>query len=173
MRNTYQAAEVGKGDAIVQYYPIALRIKGRRVLVAGGGEVAERKIKTLLSSGAKIYAVSPTLTAPLKKMAQSSKITWFNRKVKFSDLHGVGVVIAATSEAHTNSKISRWARKQGILANVVDQPRLSSFISPAILRQGKTLIAVYTDGRNPVLARDLKNYLKGHWHEFLSYRNRL
>lgn len=155
------------------YYPIALRLKGRRVLIVGGGKVAERKVKKLLEIGARVRIVSPCLTVGLRKLLKDKKINWLNRAARSLDARGMDIVIAATEESAVNRDVSRWAKERGALVNVVDQPSLSSFISPAILRRRKAIIAVYTDGKDPVLSRDLKNFLKEHWDEFMSYRHRL
>jgi len=155
------------------YYPIALKLKGKNALVAGGGQVAERKVKTLLEFGARVRVVSPDLTAELKRLTRTRKIVWAARPVKALDIDGADIVIAATSDPAINKKISAWAKRRGVLVNVVDRAFLSSFISPAILRTPKSVVAVYTHGEDPVLSRDLKNFLKENWDVFLSYRNRL
>ena len=155
------------------YYPIALKLKGRAALVVGGGQVAERKVKTLLQFGAEVRVISPNLTISLKKLLQSRNITWMRRVVRSSDIKDYYIVIAATSAATVNKNISKWAKKRGILVNIVDRALLSSFISPAILRTPKAVVAVYTHGQDPALSRDLKNFLKENWDVFLSYRNRL
>ncbi len=155
------------------YYPVALKLKGRTVLVAGGGRVAERKVKTLLGFGAQVRVVSPRITPLLRRYFKSRKITWANRLIKPSDVKGAGLIIAATSDAAVNMRISRWAIKQGALVNVGDRAELSSFISPAIFSKYKATVAVYTHGRDPALSRDLKNFLKENWDVFLSYRDRL
>ena len=155
------------------YYPIALKLKGRAALVIGGGQVAERKIKTLLKFGARVRVISPNLTISLNKLLRSRNITWMRRVVRSSDIKDYYIVIAATSDATVNKNISKWAKKRGILVNIVDRALLSSFISPAILRTPKAVVAVYTHGQDPALSRDLKNFLKENWDVFLSYRNRL
>ncbi len=154
------------------YYPIALRLKGRTALIVGGGRVAERKVKTLLEFGARVRVISPELTMPLLKLFQSRRIAWAARVVRPSDIKNADMVIAATSIASVNNDISRWAKGAGILVNVVDKPALSSFISPAVFRASNAIVAIYTHGRDPVLSRDLKNFLKERWDVFLSYRNR-
>lgn len=155
------------------YYPIALKLKGRAVLVIGGGQVAERKVKTLLEFGARVHVVSPDLTASLKKLFHLRKITWLGRVARASDINGADIIIAATSNETVNRKVSIWAKKHGALVNVVDKAGLSDFISPAIFGRNRAVIAVYTHGKDPVLSRDLKNFLKEKWDAFLSYRNRL
>ncbi len=155
------------------YYPIALKLKNRTAVVFGGGKVAERKVKTLLRFGARVRVVSPDLTMALQRLSKSRRITWFNRIARPLDVNGRDIVILATSDSSVNKKLSKWAKKQGILVNVVDRANLSSFISPAILLTPRAVVAVYTHGRDPTLSRDLKNFLKENWHVFLSYRRRL
>ncbi|MDP2905723.1 MAG: bifunctional precorrin-2 dehydrogenase/sirohydrochlorin ferrochelatase [Candidatus Omnitrophota bacterium] len=155
------------------YYPVALKLKGITVVVAGGGIVAERKVKTLLGFGARVRVVSPRVTPSLRGYFLARKITWVNRFIKPTDVKGAGLIIAATSDAAVNIKMSRWAKAQGILINVVDRAGLSSFISPAVFSKHRATVAVYTHGRDPALSRDLKNFLKENWDVFLSYRNRL
>jgi len=158
---------------LISYYPLAVNLKDRLVVIIGGGKVAQRKIKKLLEAKAQIKVVSPDITPSLKRLVYKRKITWISRFVQSCDLHSATLVIAATSNAVINKSVSRWARSQGIWVNVVDNPGLSDFISPALFRKRKAIIAVYTDGQDPVLSRDLKNFLKESWNGFLSYRHRL
>ncbi|MEW6101692.1 MAG: bifunctional precorrin-2 dehydrogenase/sirohydrochlorin ferrochelatase [Candidatus Omnitrophota bacterium] len=155
------------------YYPIALKLKDKTALVAGGGEVAQRKVKTLLKFGARVGVVSPDLTTELSRLFDSRRISWRSRVIRRQDVKVADIIIAATSEPAVNKKISQWAKEQNILVNIVDNAGLSTFISPAVFSNGKATVAVYTQGKNPVLSRDLKNFLKEHWDEFLSYRSRL
>lgn len=155
------------------HYPLAINLEGRLAVVAGGGKVAERKIKKLLEAKARIRVVSPNITPGLKRLASRSKIVWVPGFVRNGDLRFASIVIAATSDHSVNKSVSEWARQQNIWVNVVDKPDLSDFISPAIFRKQNAIVAVYTNGRDPVLSRDLKNFLKEHWDVFLSYRHRL
>jgi len=155
------------------YYPVALNLRNKSALVIGAGEVAERKARALLEAGAKVQIVSPEATSALRGLAKQHKIRWIKRLVKRSDVLGPDIIIAATSSQQINKKVSLWAKKRKTLLNLVDQPRLSGFISPAVLHTPQATVAVYTNGRNPGLSRDLKNFLKEHWDVFLSYRNRL
>ncbi len=155
------------------YYPIALNLKNKFALVVGGGEVSERKVKGLLKTGARIMVVSPQVTPVLRRLAKQRRIEWAKRPVKHSDIRGAEIVIAATSDRVVNKKVSLWAKQRGILVNVVDQSSLSDFISPAVLRAKRAVVAVYTNGKDPIFSKDLKNFLQEHWDVFLSYRHRL
>lgn len=157
----------------MEYYPIALKIKGRVVAIAGGGPVAERKALAVIKAGAYVRIVSPTLTEKLKRLAKKGEIEWVKHAVNKGDIEGSYLVIAATDKKDINNKISKWAQELGVLVNVVDRPMLSNFISKAFFKTGKAIVSVYTDGKDPVLSRDLKRFLKEHWDDFLSYRRKL
>ncbi len=159
--------------SIISYYPLALNLKDRLVVVIGGGRVAEAKIKKLLLTQAKIKVVSPVVTPGLKRLVSKRKITRVSRLARSADLRSASLVIAATSSPSVNESVSKWGRKLGVWVNVVDEPALCDFISPAVFRAAKAVVAVHTNGRDPVLSRDLKNFLKENWSVFLSHRNRL
>ncbi len=162
-----------KKQESLQYYPLAIRLSGKVALVVGGGNVAQRKIEALFISKVKVRLASPVITPKLEILAKKGKIEWLPRYVKKSDIKGADIVIAATDNKAVNEKVSRWAGKEKAWINVVDKPLLSDFISPAVFRTNKSIITVYSDGKDPVLSRDLKDFLKEHWNDFLSYRNRL
>ncbi len=157
----------------MKYFPIAVKLKGERVLVVGAGKVAERKIETLLAVGAEIYVVSPRATRRIKHLSSKGYIKWVKRSVERTDIRGAKLIVAATNNARVNKYISQWSHEFEIPINVVDKPVISNFISPAIVQFKNAIIAVYTNGRDPVLSRDLKNYLKEREDDFVSYRNRL
>jgi len=173
MRYTYPAAKNRKGKNLRNFYPVAIRIKGRPAVVIGGGLIAERKIVSLLGAGAQVKVVSPNLTQKLRGMAERKQLSWRRWQARREDLTEAGIIIAATNDRQVNRNIRAWARQGEVLVNIVDHPALSDFISPAVFNKREAIIAVFTDGRNPALSRDLKNFLKGRWDEFLSFRNRL
>jgi siroheme synthase-like protein len=154
------------------YYPIALRLEGAPALVVGGGKVAERKAASLRAAGARIRIVSPKLTGGLNRLVKKGEIDWTARGVRQADIAGASIIISATDDEAVNRSVSRWARERGIPVNVVDAPALSAFISPAVFRKAGSIITVYTDGKDPVLSRDLKNFIRKRWDDFLYYRNR-
>jgi precorrin-2 dehydrogenase/sirohydrochlorin ferrochelatase len=157
----------------LKYYPIYFSIKNKSALVVGAGTVAQRKIKQLLTCGAKVKIVSPSITPGLKKLHLRHKIKWVKRKAQSHDLKGVSLAIVATNDTFANKTVSKWAKKQNIPVNVVDNAKLSDFISPAFFNKGKAVVTVSTNAKDPALSRDLKNFLKEHWDDFLSYRHKL
>ena len=158
---------------VVKYFPIALNLNDKRVLVVGGGKVALRKVEALLEAKANILIVSPEVINEVKKIIESGDVGWEKRLVCCNDINNVDIVIAATNDSNVNQQLKQWCEKEKVLINVVDRTEMCDFISPAVLRFDKALVAVYSDGKDPVLSRDLKNYLKEQWDDFLSYRHRL
>ncbi|MFA5146821.1 MAG: bifunctional precorrin-2 dehydrogenase/sirohydrochlorin ferrochelatase [Candidatus Omnitrophota bacterium] len=153
-------------------YPIAVKINDKKAIVAGGGKIATRKALSLISAGACVTVIAPETTERLRGLVKMGRIKWVRRLVKRQDVKSAYMVIAATSDKLVNREVSAWAREERMLVNAVDDPKWSNFVSPAVLKKKRAIVAVYTDGRDPVLSRDLKNFLKEHWDVFLSYRNR-
>ena len=138
------------------YYPIFTDLNGRRCVVIGGGMIAQRKVTTLLSYGAKITVVSPTLTARLKRYAAAGKIASVRRKFRPADLSGAWLVYASTDDQAINERVFATASRGRIFTNVVDQGPLCSFIAPAILRKDPLTIAISTGGASPSVAKRLR-----------------
>ena len=142
------------------YYPICVDVRGRRCVVVGGGAVAERKVRTLLDYGARVRVISPTLRAGLKQLVRARRVTWAPRRYRHCDVQDARLVYGATDDPATNRAVFRDARRHRVLVNIVDQPRLSSFIAPAQVRRGHLVLAVSTGGTSPTLAKRIRRQLE-------------
>lgn len=144
----------------MEYYPVYLDLKDKKCVVVGGGEVALRKIKSLVSAEAKVVVISPEITPKLKEWLDKNKITYLNQTYKSDYIKkDVFLVIAATNNKQLNAKIALDAHKSNLLINVVDSPGLCNFILPATLRRGKLIISISTSGQSPALAKKIKEEL--------------
>jgi len=150
-----------KGDEhISPYYPVFLKIAGKKCLVVGGGNVALRKVRTLIEHGAAIKLVSPVLCPQLSKLAEDGVIQVQLRPYKTEDLNGAFIVVAATDDAATNKRIATEAKRRGVLVNIADSPQNSDFIVPAYFKRGNVTVAVSTSGKSPALARKIRSELE-------------
>ena len=140
------------------YFPVSLKLKGRRCLVVGGGAVALRKAKALLEAGAKVTAVAPRFGAAFEKL--KDKIVLRRKRYSGPDLHGCTFVVAATSDAELNARVARDAGKRRVFANIVDAPGISDVIIPATMRRGDFTISVSTGGASPILAGKIRRALE-------------
>jgi precorrin-2 dehydrogenase/sirohydrochlorin ferrochelatase len=142
------------------YYPVFLDISGKRCVVVGGGQVAWRKVTSLLENNAAVEVVSPVLCPEIQKLADSGKIVLKQKAYQTGDLKGAVLAIAATDDSDTNTRVSSEGRANSILVNVVDDAAKSDFILPSCLQRGDLTIAVSTSGRSPALARKIRTLLE-------------
>jgi precorrin-2 dehydrogenase/sirohydrochlorin ferrochelatase len=144
----------------MSYYPIFVDLTDQGVLVVGGGEVAERKIKNLLAYRCRIYIVSSHLTSQLKDLVAHNEVQLIEAESLDNLLNEVFMVIAATDDPQLNSRIASRARERGILVNSVDQPRDCTFIMPSIVKAGDLQIAISTGGKSPAMAKKIRQELE-------------
>src|SRR5680860_308129 len=114
-------------------YPILLKLKNKKILVVGGGKIAERKVIRLLKAEANVLLVSPEITDSLQKFVDEKIIVHNKRKFIKEDLKNAFLVIAATNDKKVNHLIFRESEKNGILVNVVDEPDHCNFYVPSIV----------------------------------------
>lgn len=138
------------------YYPLYIDIFEKKCVVVGGGLVAERKIKTLLKFKAKVFAVALNFTSGIIKLKNRGRIKLFKRNYRTTDVKNASLVIGATNDGKLNLKISRDSKKKGILVNIVDDPKLCSFIVPSIIKRGPLVVSISTSGQAPALAKALR-----------------
>ncbi len=144
------------------YYPVFLDIAGKKCVVVGGGEVALRKVNTLLDNGANVEVISPELCPEL---AAKGQINVTKRAYQPGDLTGAFLAIVATDNRETNHQIAREGRSRGVLVNVVDDAEYSDFILPSLVQRGDIAIAISTAGKSPALARKLRTRLEKEYGE--------
>jgi len=143
------------------FYPIYLNLAGRRVVVLGGGEVAERKVESLLETGAAITVISPHVTTRILGLASERRIELQQRGYKEGDCAGAALVFSATDDPAVSRAVFDDCRRAGVLINSADQPALCDFIMPAVLRRGDIAIAISTGGTSPGLAARLRHKIAG------------
>jgi siroheme synthase-like protein len=141
------------------YYPLQLDVRGVPVLVVGGGDVALRKVGSLVESGAQVTLVSPEFHpdfGPLLKRVKSHR-----RRFKDSDLRGKRLVFAATNVESLNARIAALAKKNGAWVNVAAPPEAGNFVVPSHFRRGPVMVSISTGGASAALARSMRERLEG------------
>jgi precorrin-2 dehydrogenase/sirohydrochlorin ferrochelatase len=141
------------------YYPIALDLSEKSVLVVGGGIIADGKLDALLAAGARITVVSPEVLPRIPVLAADRQLTLYLRPYQPGDLAGADVVIAATDDRAVNAAIAADARAAGILVNAVDDIPNCDFFAVALVRRGDLQVAISTNGRSPAFARWMREHL--------------
>ena len=123
-------------------YPSGLRLRGRRVLVVGGGHVAQRRIPRLLSAGADVVVVSPVTTPAVEGLAGSGEVTWHERGYQVEDLDETWYVIAATDDEKVNAQVTHDAEQRRIFCVRADDATRATAWTPAVGRHAGVTVAV-------------------------------
>jgi precorrin-2 dehydrogenase/sirohydrochlorin ferrochelatase len=139
------------------FYIACLKLRGRRCVVVGGGEIGLEKVEGLLACDGDVTLIAPEAVPELQELAREGSITWQRRDYAGpEDLEAVFMVIACTDDTDINIGIYEDAERRAMLVNVVDVPPLCNFILPAIVRTGPLAIAISTAGASPALAKRMK-----------------
>ena len=154
---------MSSNNRFLTYYPVFLNINDKLCVVIGGGQVALRKVESLLECGAAIKVISPDLCTGLNRLVENGKIDTHRRCYRDGDLNDAHIIIVATDDRDTNREVVKETNRRAILVNVVDDADNSSFIVPSIVRRGDITIAVSTAGRSPALARKIKTRLENNF----------
>ena len=140
------------------YFPLFMDLNQKQGLVVGGGAVAARKIRTLLSYGPHLTVCAPSVLPELEALPGLT-LRW----EPFSPalLEGAFVVIAATDDPELNSHIARLCRERNIPVNVADPGTESTFLFPSVVRRGPLTVGISTGGKSPSAAHYLKEQIEG------------
>lgn len=141
----------------MKYYPAFIDLHERNAVVVGGGNVAERKVRTLIKAGASVTVISPRITASLTRLRQKGLFRHIRRNYRRGDLRGAFIVIAGTSSVLTNNTISKDARS---LMNAIDNPEQGNFIVPSVVSRGKLTIAISTEGASPAVSKAIRKEME-------------
>lgn len=123
-------------------YPSGLRLAGRRVVVVGGGHVAQRRVPGLLVAGADVHVVAPRVSPSLEALAATGEVTWHRRGYAAGDLDRSWYVITATDDAAVNERVSQHAEAQRVFCVRADDAARATAWTPATGRAAGVTVAV-------------------------------
>ncbi|MGP2436429.1 uroporphyrinogen-III C-methyltransferase [Streptomyces sp. JW3] len=133
-------------------YPVGLRLTGRRVVVLGGGQVAQRRLPALVAAGADVLLVSPQATPSVEAMADTGEISWTRRPYTDGDLADAWYALIATSDPAANAAASAEAERHRVWCVRSDDADEATAWTPATGHsEGVTVAVLTTDarGRDP------------------------
>lgn len=142
------------------FYPVNLNISGRVCLVVGGGNVALRKILSLIGCHAKVTVISPAVVDRIRVLAKNGDVRLHERGYQSGDLAGSFLVFAATDNPEVQAQIAREATERQILLNIADNPGRCDFQVPAKVRRGDLQLTVSTGGASPALSKLIRTQLE-------------
>jgi siroheme synthase-like protein len=141
----------------VKYLPLGLDVRDRICLVVGGGEVGTRKVRTLLRAGAAVTLVAPQATQELEALVESGTVRWVRESFRNAHLLGAFLAVAATDDDALNARLAEEARRRGVLVCDASSAERSQVIFGALHHGDGFTLAVFTDGRAPSRAREIRD----------------
>ncbi|MGE5944424.1 MAG: bifunctional precorrin-2 dehydrogenase/sirohydrochlorin ferrochelatase [Flavobacteriales bacterium] len=143
-------------------YPIFLKLSNLKVLIVGGGNVAEEKLSFILKSSpdACVTMVSPMFREGTLELAKKGDVKLIKRRYSKRYLKGKHIVIATTDIPRVNIEVYKHCRKRSILVNVADNPPYCDFYMGGIVTKGNVKVAISTNGKSPTTAKRLRQFFE-------------
>ena len=136
--------------------PVNLRVRGRRVVVVGGGRIAARKLEPLLDLGASVLVVAPSVAPEVRAWADAGRCELAEREFRASDLDGAWLALTATDDPDVNAAVFAAGEAARVWVNSADDPANCSFTMMSLIRRADLVVAIGTGGRSPALATYLR-----------------
>ena len=140
---------------------INLNLEGKKIIVVGGGNEAEKRIKSLLNEKCEIIVISDSINTQISKLVKLKRIKFKKQKIeniKFISELNPDLIITTTNDTKINQKIINYAKKKNTMAYSSDNPEDSDFSNPAIIDFEKMIqVAIFTGGRSPIMSKKIKS----------------
>lgn len=144
----------------MDHLPIFLDVRGKTVVVAGGGALAARRVERALSAGARVKLFAEELSEEFQPFRANDAVVIFARAPEAADLTGAILAYGAEEDFERDKRLRDLAKAAGVLVNVADTIELCDFITPAILDRTPIVAAISSSGASPILARIVKAELE-------------
>jgi uroporphyrin-III C-methyltransferase / precorrin-2 dehydrogenase / sirohydrochlorin ferrochelatase len=142
------SSEAGRVTTPESPYLVGLRLAGRKVVVVGGGNVAQRRLPLLIASGADVHVIARAATPAVEATATASRITLSLREYRDGDLAGAWYAIAATDDAHVNAAVVAEADRHRIFCVRADIAVEGSAVTPASFDYAGLSVGVLAGGEH-------------------------
>jgi precorrin-2 dehydrogenase / sirohydrochlorin ferrochelatase len=144
--------------------PLFINLRGKKVVIAGGGRIAARKARVLEEEGADITFIAPAFSEEALLIAGSKGYALIERKAEAADFADAFLAILATNDRSANEELQKDLPVNQLVC-VVDEFETGNAVFPARVRRGGLQIAVTSGGTSPKLTRKLKKDLEGFFDE--------
>ncbi|MDH9159812.1 NAD(P)-binding protein [Staphylococcus succinus] len=134
--------------------PLMIDISKKHIVVVGGGRVAERRIKTLMTYSKDIHVISPTVTEQLQQLIEYSDIKWSEKTFEAKDVQYADLIVVATNDDATNQCVLQ-SKPSHAMINMASEAMTGDVIFPSIFQRGKLTISISTNGASPGLTAQL------------------
>lgn len=144
-----------------RYFPMFIDISGKEFLVFGGGNIAFRRVRTLLDFGAKVTVVAPEICKELRLLAEADKsLALEYRRYRPGELRSPEAVLAATDDDAANGLIYQECQKKHIKANVASDKTKCDFYFPAIVQKDNLTVGITANGQDHKKAAETRRRIQ-------------
>lgn len=126
-------------------YLVGLRLEGRKVVVVGGGTVAQRRLPLLIAAGADVHVITRAATPSVEAF---TPITLTLRDFRDEDLDGAWYVLAATDDPDVNAAIVAGAERRRIFCVRADVAIEGTAVTPASFDYDGLSVGVLAGGEH-------------------------
>lgn len=138
------------------YFPMFVDISDKKIIIVGGGKIAQRRIETLLDFADNLWVIAPEITAPIARLSDNQQIHWIKDVYHTDMIVGADIVLAATNDAACNDKVAEDCKSRHILVNTAHKKEACDFYFPGIVRQGNIVAGVTASGLNHHEAKEAR-----------------
>lgn len=140
----------------MDFLPIFLDIRGKKLVVDGGTTVAARRVERALKAGALVEVFDADLGGEFAELIGHENLTHHARPIAKSDVAGAVVAYGASEDPARDALLHKAAKAAGVLVNVADVSEYCDFITPSVVDRSPLVIAISSGGTAPIMARILR-----------------
>lgn len=153
----------------MSYIPLMVNMQEKNIYIIGGGNVAERRVKTLIDIETSLIVISPDINEYLYSLYEHDRLIWRRKQFEAADVKDADLVVAATNDKAVNQAV-KTATPVHCALNMTDAGLSGNVIFPAMYRQGKLTFAVSTESASPMLVSQIIKELKSQYdHRYEKY----
>ena len=142
------------------YFPMFIDLSDKNIVVVGGGNIATRRVKTLLSFTRNIRVIAPKVTMEMMELGKAGYVELITRPVKRTDFAMAYMVIAATNDRKLNDEIHRICRQEGVYVNVASDREQCDFYFPGIYMEEGLVVGITASGLDHKKARRIREEIQ-------------
>lgn len=137
------------------YFPMFIDLSDKKVVVAGAGTIAKRRIRTLVEFTDHLVVIAPEVNNELKALEQEGRLTILRKHYEREDIYDASLVIAATNDNRTNQEIYSACKCLGIPVNVYTDKQKCDFFFPTVVSREELVVGISTSSRDRRKAREV------------------
>ncbi|WP_130859768.1 precorrin-2 dehydrogenase/sirohydrochlorin ferrochelatase family protein [Gracilibacillus phocaeensis] len=139
--------------------PLFVNLHHKKIVLAGGGTVAARKLQKLLPFHHNITIVSPEISSIIQNLIDQYQIQWIKARCQLSHMTEADVIIIATNDPATNQYLAEHAPEKAWV-NASHQAHVGNLQFPITINKGRLQVAISTGGASPILAQKIKQTIE-------------